>query len=135
MADNEELMIRQIDGNLFEVFWQSYGSKINLNKSFIKEVFLAVDIKYKNTISDSSMADALLKNVGIFDMVNFICAEHRFHLDITKPELREALEKDDTETTAAWEKAEVIVNGNVVALIVAGAQQADAVDAFNALFA
>ena len=95
MADNEELMIRQIDGNLFEVFWQSYGSKINLNKSFIKEVFLAVDIKYKNTISDSSMADALLKNVGIFDMVNFICAEHRFHLDITKPELRESLEKDD----------------------------------------
>ena len=39
------------------------------------------------------------------------------------------------ETTAAWEKAEVIVNGNVVALIVAGAQQADAVTAFNALFA
>jgi len=39
------------------------------------------------------------------------------------------------ETTAAWEKAEVIVNGNVVALIVAGEQQADAVAAFNALFA
>ena len=38
------------------------------------------------------------------------------------------------ETTAAWEKAEIIVNGNVVALIVAGEQQAAAVDAFNALF-
>jgi len=38
------------------------------------------------------------------------------------------------ETIAAWEKAEVIVNGNVVALIVAGEQQADAVEAFNALF-
>lgn len=39
------------------------------------------------------------------------------------------------ETTAAWEKAELLVNGNVVALIVAGDQQAAVVDAFNALFA
>lgn len=39
------------------------------------------------------------------------------------------------ETTAAWEKAEIITNGNVVALIVAGEQQEDAVSAFNALFA
>lgn len=39
------------------------------------------------------------------------------------------------ETVAAWESAEIIVNGNVVAMIVAGAQQADAVAAFNALFA
>lgn len=39
------------------------------------------------------------------------------------------------DTIAAWEKAEVIVNGNVVALILAGEQQADAVEAFNALFA
>ena len=38
------------------------------------------------------------------------------------------------ETTAAWEKAEILVQGNVVALIVAGDQQSDAVDAFNALF-
>ena len=38
------------------------------------------------------------------------------------------------ETIAAWEKGEIIVNGNVVALIVAGDTQADAVDAFNALF-
>ena len=38
------------------------------------------------------------------------------------------------ETTAAWEKGEIITNGNVVALIVAGDQQADAVSAFNALF-
>lgn len=39
------------------------------------------------------------------------------------------------DTIAAWEKAEVIVNGNVVALILAGEQQTDAVDAFRALFA
>lgn len=39
------------------------------------------------------------------------------------------------ETTAAWEKAEVLVNGNIVALIVAGEHQSDAVDTFNALFA
>ena len=35
----------------------------------------------------------------------------------------------------AWENAEIIVNGNCVALIVAGEQTADAVSAFNALFA
>jgi len=37
-------------------------------------------------------------------------------------------------TIEGWEKAEIIVNGNYVALIVAGEQQADAVAAFNALF-
>ena len=38
-------------------------------------------------------------------------------------------------TIEAWENAEIITNGNVVALIVAGDSQAEAVDAFNALFA
>lgn len=38
------------------------------------------------------------------------------------------------ETIEGWQKAELIVNGNVVALIVAGGSQADAVTAFNALF-
>lgn len=38
------------------------------------------------------------------------------------------------ETVEAWQKAELIVNGNVAALIVAGEKQADAVTAFNALF-
>ena len=35
----------------------------------------------------------------------------------------------------AWQNAEVIVNGNVVALIAMGDGQQQAVDAFNALFA
>ena len=39
------------------------------------------------------------------------------------------------ETCANWEKAEIVVNGNFVALILAGDQTADAVAAFNALFA
>ena len=39
------------------------------------------------------------------------------------------------ETTESWEKADLIVNGSVVALIVAGEKQAAAVEAFNALFA
>ena len=38
-------------------------------------------------------------------------------------------------TVAAWEEAQVITNGNVVALIVAADVQAQAVEAFNALFA
>ena len=38
------------------------------------------------------------------------------------------------ETTEAWQKADLIVNGNVVAMIVAGESQTDAVTAFNALF-
>ncbi len=37
-------------------------------------------------------------------------------------------------TIEAWQNAEVIVNGNVVALIAAGESQTEAVDAFNALF-
>ena len=90
----EENMITQIDENLFEVFWNQYGERINLNKEFIKKVFLSVDLKYKKLISDSSVSDALLKNVGIFDMVNYICAEHKFHLSVVKPEMRENLEKD-----------------------------------------
>lgn len=38
-------------------------------------------------------------------------------------------------TVEAWQNAELIVNGNVVALIVAGEDQAQAVEAFNDLFA
>lgn len=38
-------------------------------------------------------------------------------------------------TVEAWQNAEVIVNGNVVALIAAGESQTTAVDSFNALFA
>ena len=39
------------------------------------------------------------------------------------------------ETCIAWESTEIIVKGNVVVLILAGEQTADAVSAFNALFA
>lgn len=39
------------------------------------------------------------------------------------------------ETIASWEKAQVVTHGAVVALIVAGEQQADAVAAFEKLFA
>lgn len=39
------------------------------------------------------------------------------------------------ETRETWEKAEIVVQGNVVALILAGEQTADAVAAFNGLFA
>lgn len=38
------------------------------------------------------------------------------------------------ETTASWENADLLVNGNVVALIVAGEYQDDAVAMFNELF-
>ena len=95
MPNNEDLMITQIDENLFEVFWSTYGKKINLNKSFIKKVFLAVDIRYKKLIADSSVSDALLKNLGIYDMVNYICAEHMFHLSLVKEEVRSKMESDE----------------------------------------
>ena len=94
MPTSEEMIIK-LDGNLFEVFWNTYGEHIKLNKEFIKRVFLAVDIKYKNRISDGSVADALLKNVGVFDMVNYICAEHKFHLSMFKPETWNDLENDE----------------------------------------
>ena len=94
MPTSEEMIIK-LDGNLFEVFWNTYGEQIKLNKEFIKRVFLAVDIKYKNRISDGSVADALLKNVGVFDMVNYICAEHKFHLSMFKPETWNDLENDE----------------------------------------
>lgn len=38
-------------------------------------------------------------------------------------------------TVEGWEKAQIITNGNVVALICAGEQQDQAVEAFNKLFA
>lgn len=94
MPTSEEMIIK-LDGNLFEVFWNTYGEQLKLNKEFIKRVFLAVDIKYKNRISDGSVADALLKNVGVFDMVNYICAEHKFHLSMFKPETWQDLENDE----------------------------------------
>lgn len=38
-------------------------------------------------------------------------------------------------TTEAWEQAQIITHGNVVALIVAGSEQSQAVEAFEKLFA
>ena len=35
MPNNEE-MILQLDANLFEVFWSTYGSKININNNRFK---------------------------------------------------------------------------------------------------
>lgn len=95
MEINEDRIILKIDENLFEVFWQTYGEKLNLNKEFIKKVFIMVDERYKKLIADSTVSDALLKNVSVFDMVNYICAEHRFHLSIIKPELKCQLENDE----------------------------------------
>ena len=92
---NEERMISQIAENLFEVFWETYGDKLHLNKDFIKKVYIAVDLKYKKLIADSTVSDALLKNVGVFDMVNYICAEHKFHLSIVKEEYKEQIESDE----------------------------------------
>lgn len=43
-------LILGIDSSLFDVFWNTYGKKSNLNYDFIKKVFLAVDLKYKNFI-------------------------------------------------------------------------------------
>ena len=42
MEEYEDKMIAQIDGKLFDVFWSTYGKKINLNKDFIKKVFLTL---------------------------------------------------------------------------------------------
>lgn len=93
--DKDELMINQIDANLFEVFWNIYGEKINLNKEFIKKVFLAVDLRYKRFISDSSVSDALLKNIAVYDMIQYICAEHRFHLSLVNSEKYTQIEQDE----------------------------------------
>ncbi len=92
---NEDKMISQIAKNLFEVFWDTYGDKIQLNKDFIKKVYIAVDLKYKKLIADSTVSDALLKNIGVFDMANYICAEHKFHLSIVKDEYKSKLETDE----------------------------------------
>ncbi len=93
--EKENAMIYQIDENLFEVFWDTYKDKLNLNKDFIKKVFLAVDLKYKNIIAEATVSDALLKNVSVYDMVNYICAEHYFHLAMIKAELKSSLENDE----------------------------------------
>ena len=94
MPDNEVNMIMKFDENLFELFWETYGNNIKLNKDFIKRVFLSLDLRYKQLIGDSTVSDALLKNIGIFDMVNYICAEHIFHLSLFPKEPQE-LENDN----------------------------------------
>ena len=95
MDENQNKLIIQIDENLFEVFWNTYGANLKLNKEFIKKVFIAVDIKYKTLIADSTVTDVLLKNVGVFDMINYICAEHVFHSNLLKAELKDKLESDE----------------------------------------
>jgi len=93
--EKEELIINKIDDNLFELYWDTYGKNNPLNKAFIKKVFLKVDARYKKIIADASVKAALVKNVGIYDTINYICAEHKFHLALVKKDMIEAFENDE----------------------------------------
>ncbi len=88
-------LILGIDSSLFDVFWNTYGKKSNLNYDFIKKVFLAVDLKYKNFISDNSLQHIILKNLNVYDIAFYVCEEHLFYKRFLKEEDFLKLEKDE----------------------------------------
>ena len=58
---DQNKIIIQIDENLFEMFWETYNNKLNLNKDFIKRVFVAVDIKYKKLLKYYNIIIKIIK--------------------------------------------------------------------------
>lgn len=108
----------------------------NEDESYVDAFFPGLnDVELKQSVLQMAMISAVAYEIDLVECANESDVETVkgiFQARIDNQVNGGAFYPD---TTAAWEKAELIVNDNVVALIVAGDQQADAVDAFNALFA
>ena len=92
--DNSKDIVLAVDLNLFEAFWEAYGSNIPLKKEFIKKIFIEVDTKYKKFISETSIQSIMVKNLSVYDICVYICEEHIFNLQFVKKEDIENLENN-----------------------------------------
>ena len=45
--DKEDILLAQVDLQLFDVFWQLYGNKSNVHYDFVRNIFTKVDARYK----------------------------------------------------------------------------------------
>ncbi len=93
--DKEDQLILEIDANLFDAFWNTYGKKSHLTYEFIKKIFLSVDLKYKNFISNRSLQNIILKNLNVTDIAFYVCEEHLFHKKFFKDEDLKKLENNE----------------------------------------
>ena len=93
--DKEDQLILEIDANLFDAFWNTYGKKSHLTYEFIKKIFLSVDLKYKNFISNRSLQNIILKNLNVTDIAFYVCEEHLFHKKFFKDEDLKKLENSE----------------------------------------
>ena len=92
--DKDDQLIINIDSNLFDAFWKTYGEMSSLNKIFIKKVFIDVDLRYKHFISESSLQNIILKNLNIYDIAFYICEEHLYNLQFVTKDQIQSLEND-----------------------------------------
>ena len=124
-------------------FFASYMESLGENAPFMMPVEGEVLDMYYSGLSAFTFKQSVVQMAGMsavpfeFAMLEL---ENAGDVDAVKAILQSRVDYQASggawypETVAAWEKAEIIVVGNYVAMIVAGEQQADAVDAFKALF-
>ena len=115
-ADNTPMMM-ELDADMTEAFY------IGLN-----------DIETKQKVMQAAAMSAVPFEFALVEVANTDDAAKVEEIFQARKDAQVAGGAWYPETIAAWEKAEIITNGNVVALIVAGEAQTAAVDAFNALF-
>lgn len=126
----------------YEDFMASMGENApamvdaNEDESYVENFFPGLGgYELKQSVLQMAMISALAFE---FDLVE--CADEG-DVEAVKAIFQERIDSQVNggafypETTEAWEKADLLVNGTVVALIVAGEEQAAAVEAFNAMFA
>lgn len=116
LGDNAPMMMA-IEGDMVEVMYPGLGS-YELKQSVLQSAAISAVAFEMALVEVSDEADAEAVK-GIF--------QSRIDSQVEGGAMYPA-------TIEAWQNAEVIVNGSVVALIAAGEDQTAAVDAFNALF-
>ena len=114
---SEAPMMMDVTDDLVETFYPGLGS-YELKQSVLKTAAISA-VAYELALVECASSDDVEAVQAIF--------QARVDGQVNGGAMYPA-------TVEAWQDAEIIVNGNVVALIVAGVDQESAVNDFNALF-
>ena len=79
--DKEDILLAQVDLQLFDVFWQLYGNKSNVHYDFVRNIFTKVDARYKLFLSESKPEIVLINSLNVYDISIYIIEEHKFYIN------------------------------------------------------
>ncbi len=139
-AEGEEESMRSAD---LAAFFSGFMEGLGENAPFMMAVEGEILDVYYPGLGEYSASQSVIQMAGMsavpFEFA-LIELENAADVEAVKAILQSRVDAQASggawypETIAAWEKAEIIVTGSYVAMIVAGDQQAEAVAAYKALF-